>query len=125
MAKAYGQIKWIVYTRGDYALALASAPQADTQSVPQFPAQDAGNADPAPRSPSVGSRTASLRVVFRRIEKEWEIDRLLPTTALMPTVSTSPPQADFVPAQVYASEPRRVPMPNSAAQPTPAAPSFR
>ena len=91
ITNAYSQTKWIVYTRGDYALALPSAPQADAQNVPQLPAQDAVNVDPTPQSPAMGSPSTSLRIVFRKIEKEWKIDRLLQTTALTPTVGTLPP----------------------------------
>lgn len=122
IANAYSQTKWIVYTRGDYALALPSAPQADAQNVPQLPAQDAVNVDPTPQSPAMGSPSTSLRIVFRKIEKEWKIDRLLQTTALTPTVGALPPQRNFPPAQVYSSQPRRLPMPNSPAQPVPATP---
>jgi hypothetical protein len=114
MAKAYGKAGWTLYTRGDYALALASAPRVDARSVPQFPAQNAVNAFPAAvvASPTVDSLPAPLRVVFRRIEGVWKIDRLLPSTVLMPTVSPSPPQASSVPPQMYPGtfDPYNVPL---------------
>jgi hypothetical protein len=127
MAKAYGQAEWTLYTRGNYALAIASAPRADARTVPQFPARNAVNGVPAGvvASPSVGSLPTSLRIVFRRIEGVWKIDRLLPPTVLMPTVSTSPPQANLLPAQIYPGDPRSVPLPDTSSQPSSTAPGLR
>jgi hypothetical protein len=103
VAKAYGQVEWTLYTRGDYALAVASVPRVDAPDVPQFPKQNAVNTGPAAvvASPSEGSLSGSLRIEFRRIAGVWKIDRLLPSTVFTPTFNTSPPEANSVPAPMY------------------------
>jgi len=87
LAKACGQEKWILHMRGDYTLALASAPQAD---APQADANSVGqNAVDAGHAPVTA---LPLRIVFRRIDGVWKIDRLLSLETLMPTFINLPAQ---------------------------------
>jgi len=128
MAKAYGQAEWTLYTRGNYALAVASVPEADAQVAARSPAQDAVNSGPAAEvtsPPSADNSSKTLRIEFRKIAGEWKVDRLLPASVLTPTFSASQPPTNSAPAPVYSGSPQSVPLPNTSAQPSPIAPGRR
>lgn len=75
-AKSFRDVKWTLYTRGDYAIATAANGNTDgppaTSSTPQTqPAPTAGSQVDVP-----------LNIEFRQISGVWKIDRLLPAEAI-------------------------------------------
>ncbi len=69
VVKAYRQLKWTLYTRGDYALAVSHA----------LPADERATRIGTPNQLSVppASDVARLRVEFKRIDGAWKIDNLI------------------------------------------------
>lgn len=78
-AKGFSEVKWTIYTRGDYAIAVMAT--TDTGSQPLAPAP----AQLQPAGPmQVRQAAIQMSVGFRRIDGVWKIDRLLPTSVLRP-----------------------------------------
>lgn len=78
----YTALQWTLYTRGDYALAVAAAPKPQTPQTP------------CPNSECVGvcayTNESPPTIEFRKIDGHWKIDRLLPSSVMSPTTPTSP-----------------------------------
>jgi hypothetical protein len=84
-AKSLRGVKWTIYTRGDYAIALAADPGTESQPTTADPAE------PKPGAVPGVPATSPLYVGFRRFDGVWKIDHLLPTSALNPRTSQAAP----------------------------------
>ncbi len=69
VVKAYRQLKWTLYTRGDHALAVSHALPADERAT-QLRVPNQLSVPPA-------SDVVALRVEFKRIDGAWKIDNLI------------------------------------------------
>ncbi len=66
--KSAKALKWTIYTRGDYAVAILNKPKPKTP-VPSYPSQVAN---------------PQTHVEFKRIDGVWKITRLLPSSSVFP-----------------------------------------
>jgi hypothetical protein len=113
LVETYAALNWTLYTRGDYALAVASDP------APPAVAPAPGTA-PTPHTVYRPVPVPQRTIEFRRIDGQWKIDRLLPVSAwLCPTTTVpaapvcnpygpanTPPGASATPAVPVSPAPR-------------------
>ena len=86
MAAVYRAVEWTLYTRGNYAMALASVPRETLPSSPDATASAPGSSNSTP---------SELRVDFRKMNGVWRINRIIPSPAVSPQISpanTSSPE---------------------------------
>ena len=112
LVKAYAALKWTLYTRGDYALAVASEPT--PYQAPPAQCTDSGCVAvyPPVSAPQVN-------IEFRRIDGQWKIDRLLPASALLSVESGVPVEPHGPTFDPYATT---FPTPGVAPAPAPPLP---
>ncbi len=92
MTAVYRIVQWRLYTRGNYAMALANVPlQEDFPSGPDVSSSTPGSNNSTP---------SELRVDFRKMNGIWKINRIVP----FPTVSPQISPANISSADVYRSD---------------------
>ena len=115
LIESYEELKWTLYTRGDYAVAVFS----DPVTVEQQPVtSDAFTAGPQPPPDNL----KEPQVEFRRIDGCWKIVRLLPIAGRMPRPTVVQPA--HYPSTTYppAAGPL-APYPSPVPSPTPYPPT--
>jgi len=81
LAKSAQGLKWTMYTRGDYAIAVAKTPRSTLPAQPDSPV---GASDRYAARAAAGDSDADppYQVQFQRIDGRWKITRLLPVSAI-------------------------------------------
>lgn len=89
-ARLLKEAKWILYTRGDRALAVQKLAKAQSP-----PPAEASRAKPAP--PPSDSGPKPMQIEFRKIDAEWKIARLLPMSEMQSELLVAPHTTHAVP----------------------------
>jgi hypothetical protein len=89
VVETYAALNWTLYTRGDYALAVACGP-------PPQPIDPAASTGSTPHTVYRPVPVPQQTVEFRRVDGRWKIDRLL-HVAEWPAASTTEPPGSCSP----------------------------
>lgn len=90
-ARLLKEAEWILYTRGDRALAVQKFATANNP-----PAADAAAPKPAPPAPN-DDGPKPMHLEFRKIDADWKIERLLPISAMQSELNITPHTTQAVP----------------------------